>query len=105
MLGPTTPTDGYPLYKDASTQLLSEGRLSDARRVWVVYYTTPIEKNDERLPQQQSLIAAKHYIDTTVDFSKVSMRAALFGPQSDGHLAFWDMRATVEKTASHNGAA
>jgi hypothetical protein len=104
LLGPTAPTDGYPRDKDAPTQLLSEGRLSDGRRVWVVYCTRPIATdNNEPPPQQQTLIAAKHYVDTTVDLSNISMRAALFGEQSDGSLAFWDVSATVsarEKTAA-----
>jgi hypothetical protein len=94
LLGPTAPTNGYPRDKDASTQLLREGHLSDGRRVWVVYCTRPIETNkNEPPPQQQSLIAAKHYVDTSVDLSNISMRAALFGAQSDGSLAFWDMHA------------
>lgn len=93
LLGPAIPTDGYPRYSESLTHLLSEGRLSDGRRVWVVYYTTLLATNNERPPQQHLLIPAKHYVDSTVDFSKVSMRAALFGPQSDGHLAFWDVSA------------
>ena len=88
MLGPTAPTKGYPRDKDAPTHLLSEGRLSDGRRVWVVYSTRQIKIADESA--QPPITPAKNYVDTTVDFSKVSMRGAVFGPQSDGHLAFWD---------------
>ena len=95
LLGPTGPSLGHPRYKDASTHLLSEGHLSNGRRVWVVYYTTAIESNDTRAPQQQSIIPAKNYVDRSLNVSKGSMRAALFGPQSDGHLAFWDMRAEI----------
>jgi hypothetical protein len=94
LLGPTGPTDEYPREKDAPTHLLSEGRLSDGRRVWVVHCTKLIETNEnEPPPQQHSLSAAKHYVDPTVDFSNVSMRGAAFGPQDDGSLAFWDMSA------------
>jgi hypothetical protein len=93
LLGPIGPNDGYPCYNETPTRLLSEGRLSDGRRVWVVYYTRPIGTKDVPPLQQQSFVATNHYVDTTVDFSKASMRAALFGPQDDGYLAFWDVSA------------
>jgi hypothetical protein len=96
LLGPTAPTKGYPRESQRETHLLSEGRLSDGRRVWVVYCTKPIETNNERSPQQQLITPAKHYVDPTADFSKASaLRATAFGPQSDGSLAFLDMRAEI----------
>lgn len=93
LLGPATPTHGYPREAHAPTHLLSEGRLSDGRRVWVVYCTKSVETNSEPQPKQQSVIPAKHYVDPTVDFSNVSMRGALFGWQDDGSLTFWDVSA------------
>jgi hypothetical protein len=93
LLGPTGPTRDYPRCKDVTTHLLSEGRLSNGRWVWIVYYTTPIEIDSTRPPQQHSIVPTKHYVDWSADFSKARMRAALFGPQSDGHLAFWEKRA------------
>jgi hypothetical protein len=84
LLGPIGPTDGYPCYKDTPTHLLSEGRLSDGRRVWVVYWTTLVETNKNEPPQQHSLSAAKHYIDPTVDFpTKRSRRSVTVSQNSD----------------------
>jgi hypothetical protein len=97
LLGPAGPTVNYPRDKDIPTYLLSEGRLSDGRRVWVVYCTRQNETNNASPPQQQTVVPTKQYLDPSVDFSSVPMRAALFGTQPDGSLTFWDKRATVTK--------
>lgn len=100
LLGPPGPTSGYPCEKDVPTRLLSEGRLSDGRRVWVVYCTKLIEVGNNAPPTQpQRLTAVRHYVDPTVDFSKVSMRGALHGEQPDGSLAFWDVSAKYTPNA------
>jgi hypothetical protein len=91
LLGPSVPTDGYPHDRDAPTNLISEGRLSDGRRVWVVWCTRKIKTNNDGTQQQQTIIPEKNYMDTTVDFSSIPMRAAVFGPQGDGSLLFLDM--------------
>jgi hypothetical protein len=88
VLGPTRPTVGYPRETDSPTHLLSEGRLSDDRKVWVVYCTKPT--NNKEPPQQHTLSGGKFYLDQTADFSKLSMRVAVFGPQDDGSLVFLD---------------
>jgi hypothetical protein len=89
---PIAPATDYPRYNGASTHLISEGRLSNGYRVWVVYYTT--QTISERPSQQHSLVPDKFYIDPAADLSKGSqMRAAVYGVQANGHLAFWDMRA------------
>jgi hypothetical protein len=91
LIGPKGPTTGYPRDSQSETHLLSEGRLSDDRRVWVVYNICPMPKMDEGPPQ---VLSPKGYIDETVDLSAASnLRAALFGAQEDGSLLFVDMRA------------
>lgn len=92
LLGPATSTIDYPRYADATTHLLNEGRLSDGWRVWVVYYTTPMGPSE----QHHILSGGKFYGDVpTTDFSNVSLRAAVYGPQSDGSLVFRDMSIKV----------
>jgi hypothetical protein len=43
ILGPAMPTEGSPKMQDAETHLLTEGRLCDGRRVWVVYAYAPVK--------------------------------------------------------------
>jgi hypothetical protein len=95
LLGPAAQTVRHPRDKDLPTHLLSEGRLSDGRRVWVVYCTRPEMKND---PQPQHIKLDKAYVDPAVDFSKVLMRGALIGGQGDGSLTFWDVSAKYTAT-------
>jgi hypothetical protein len=50
---PTGPTRNYPRNEAVPTRLLSEGRLSDGRRVWVVYCTGLIKEIKNEPPLQQ----------------------------------------------------
>jgi hypothetical protein len=94
LLGSSTMAIDYPRYGDASTHLLNEGRLSNGERVWVVYYTTPL--NSDGGAQKHLGTPDKFYLDPTLDLAKVSsMRAAVYGVQDDGHLAFFDMSVKV----------
>jgi hypothetical protein len=102
VLGPKGPTEGYPRYNQTETHLLAEGRLSDGRRVWVVYCISPMPKIDEK-PQQ--ILSPKVYMEEAVDLSAASnLRAALFGAQEDGSLLFLDMRAEVAPTAANSAS-
>jgi hypothetical protein len=95
VLGPNTPIaidGGFPRDSSAPTSLLSEGVLSDGRRVWVVYCTRQFEIKDEPAAASTPIAPAKSYVDKDADFSKNSLRAVVYGPQEDGHLAFWDKR-------------
>jgi hypothetical protein len=47
ILGPKGPTSGYPRERDGQTNLLDEGRLSDDRRVWVVYVVRPNQPDNK----------------------------------------------------------
>lgn len=95
LLGPAAETVGYPREKDTPTHLLSEGRLSNGRRVWIVYCMKLIALEKNKPPQQHSLDTAKSYMDPTVDLSNTPMRGALIGrPEpDDGSLLFWDVSA------------
>src|SRR5262245_51903813 len=77
LLGPATAAT-YPRRHSISTHLLCEGRLADGKRVWVTYYTAAI---DIAGPSQQHVIVpAKHYVDQSVDLTKISsLRGATLG--------------------------
>jgi hypothetical protein len=81
-----------PVPTEQESVEVSDGCLSDGRKVWVVYYVRLIDANQPP-PQQHSWIPAKHSVDPTVDFSKALMRAALIGGQGDGSLVFWGVSA------------
>jgi hypothetical protein len=96
---PNAPVNEYPRFGgNTPTRLLSEGRLSNGYRVWVVYYTT--QMNREHSPQQHLITPDKFYTDPTIDLTKVSsLRAGVFGVE-DRHLVFWDMSAKYTARAS-----
>jgi len=74
ILGPTGPTQGYPHERDGETYLLSEGRLSDDRRVWVVYIARPIEHGEITSPTGRTPIESKSHIDPDADLSNARLR-------------------------------
>jgi hypothetical protein len=97
ILGPTGPTRDYPRERDGETYLLSEGRLSDDRRVWVVYIVRPYKQNEKTpSPTEPSTIALESsYFDPDADLNRAGLRGVAFGAQDDGTLLFLDLKATV----------
>ncbi len=93
ILGPTGPTQEYPRERDLETHLIGEGRLSDGRRVWIVYVVRRIEHTIA--PPGPPLIPSKSYGDPSALSKATSLRALAFGGQGDGSLAFWDFKATL----------
>jgi len=91
IVGPPSNKDYYPRDKDLPTHLLAEGRLSDGRRVWVVYVTKPLHEGDAggRVYQASD---GKGYAASLIP-EDASLRAAAVGPQADGSLGFWDLHA------------
>jgi hypothetical protein len=90
ILGPARPTSGFPRVQGAQTHLLSEGRLSDNRRVWVVYtYTAPGAVAWPGVTNQNPRkIVDEHALRT----SKDELRAFAISSVEDGSLGFWDLR-------------
>lgn len=100
ILGPKGPTLGYPRAQDGETCLLGEGRMSDDRRVWVVYTVKPIEKSVTTNSIESSPITPDNtFIDANADLSNARLRGIVYGAQSDGTLAFWDMKAAIKREA------
>jgi hypothetical protein len=95
ILGPTGPTSGYPREKDAETFLIGEGRMSDDRRVWIVYVVKPSEENDKVTSVEHGpIVPERSFIDPNADLSCAKLRAITFGAQPDGSLAFLDLKAS-----------
>jgi hypothetical protein len=86
LLGSAQSPSGYPTFSDAETMLLVAGSLADGRPVWVTYcYAEPPqfpapEKPGRGYGNRDELLAAKE------------PRAAMVGRNSDGSLAFLDVR-------------
>lgn len=76
------------------THLLDDGRLSDRRRVWVIYCVHQIREPGEQLPPSQIIKPEKNYFEPTADLSTGTLRAILFGAQPDGCLGFLDCKVT-----------
>jgi hypothetical protein len=96
ILGPKGPTTGFPREKDVDTRLLSEGRLSDDRRIWVVYVTKPIEPANEGMFREVRA-NVKAYVDPQADVERPDLRAIGAGKQSDGSLTLWDLKANWKR--------
>jgi hypothetical protein len=95
ILGPKGPTSGYPRDRDGETYLLDEGRLSDDRRVWVVYVVRPNKKNENASqPIRVEPQSPFSIVDPNADVPSAGLRAFTFGAQADGSLSFWDLKAT-----------
>jgi len=95
ILGPTGPTSGYLRERDGETYLVGEGRMSDDRRVWIVYFVRPNKKNEKVTSIQSGPIVPKSsFIDPNADLSCAKLRAITFGAQTDGSLAFLDLKGT-----------
>jgi hypothetical protein len=95
VLGPTGATSGYPRERDGETNLLSKGRLSDGRRVWVVYVVRDVQ-NDITTDDPNSFAS---FVDPDADLNSTGLRALLCGTQPDGSLAFLDLKATWRPSA------
>jgi hypothetical protein len=95
ILGPTGPTSGYPRERDGETYLLSEGRLSDDHRVWVVYFVRPNEKKEKITSIEPSPIVPEFsFIDPNADLASARLRAIGFDAHADGSLKLWDLKPT-----------
>jgi hypothetical protein len=55
IIGPAGPTKGYPREKNTPTHLLAEGRLSNDRRVWIVYLTMTLQDGAATATNRPSL--------------------------------------------------
>jgi hypothetical protein len=86
--------------RDGETYLLSEGRLSDDRRVWVVYIVKSYKQSEKTTsPTESSPITPESsYFDPDADLSGARLRAVAFGAQNDGSLLFLDMKATIRSS-------
>jgi len=96
LLGSQGPTKGYPRDSERATFLLKEGRLSDGRRVWIVYVirqSMPGEIAGSSEPVE--IVPKSSYVDPDADLNSGRMRAVAFGAQSDGSLTLLDFRATI----------
>jgi hypothetical protein len=89
IIGPVGDTKNYPREENTATHLLAGGRLSNGRRVWVVYLMMALDGPTASNPP---VIHGKGYasanLPATGDF-----RAAGAGIQPDGSLGFFDLRA------------
>jgi hypothetical protein len=94
ILGPKGPTQDHPRERNQRTYLLSEGRLSDDRRVWIVYIVRPKEEN-EKITSSIKPALKSSYLDPDTDLNGARLRAIAFGAQDDGSLAFFDLKATL----------
>jgi hypothetical protein len=101
ILGPAGPTSGYPRERDGGTSLLDEGRLSDGRRVWVVYVVRTVQKNDSITSAHPGPITPQSsFIDPNADLSAARLRAVGFETPADGSLILHDLRATFRASTS-----
>ena len=91
ILGPAGPTPDYPHDRDGETQLLSEDRLSDDRRVWIVYIVRPYKQNEKTTshPEPNPIALESSYFDPDADLNGARLRAIAFDAQPDGVLHFW----------------
>jgi hypothetical protein len=101
ILGPTGPTpQDYPRERSGETYLLSEGRLSDDRRVWIVYVKKEYEKSTFAVDPIRIVPESAH-VDPDADFKSArGLRGMTFGAQEDGSLLFLDMKATWIPTST-----
>jgi hypothetical protein len=99
ILGPTETTSGYPRERTGQTDLLSEGRLSDGRRVWVVYVIRNVQNDRISSLTTDDPNSFASYLDPDADLNRTGLRALLCGTQSDGSLAFLDLKATWRPSA------
>jgi hypothetical protein len=99
ILGPTGWTTGPPRERDRNTYLLSEGRLSDGRSVWVVYIVRPKEGN-ETISSRKELAFETSYCEPGADLKSARLRAITFGAGDDGTLVFLDLKATAQTGSS-----
>jgi hypothetical protein len=93
------PADvGYSAEASGKMHLLSEGQLSDGRKVWIVYSVQPLPTLEGE-PDNKTIPIAKSYVNKDVNLTAISgtLRAATFGVQEDGSLLFMDMRVDVER--------
>jgi hypothetical protein len=90
VLGPTVPTSRYPRMDNSETCLLAEGRLSDGRRVWIVYAYAPA--GTIAFPTSPNVAPAVHINREALAASQDGLRAFCVTSQQDGSLGFWDMR-------------
>jgi len=102
ILGPKGATRGHPRERDGETYLLSEGRLSDDRRIWIVHIVRPIKPKEViPAPIEPNRIGSRAHLDPNADLSSGGLRAIALGEQSDGSLAFWDLKASWRPTEGH----
>jgi hypothetical protein len=92
------PASLYPKEIGGETHLLDEGRLSDGRRVWIIYCVYPIREPREPLPPSTPITPEKSYLDPDARLSS-NARAILFGAQQDGSLGFIDCRVDAVNEA------
>jgi hypothetical protein len=92
ILGPTMPTTGYPRMQDAETHLLTQGRLCDGRRVWIIYAYTLVT-----LPTSPNQIQMNLPSDISPEALRAaaaqgSLRAFAIIKNEDGSLGLLDGR-------------
>ena len=93
IVGPPSDKDYYPRDKDVPTHLLAEGRLSDDRRVWVVYCTKQLQEGDAG-GRVHHASGGKGYVAASIP-KDVTLRGAGVGLQPDGSLGFFDLHAEL----------
>jgi hypothetical protein len=96
ILGPKGSTTGPPRERDRNTYLLSEGRMSDGRSVWVVFIVRPQEGNETRPSRIIKPAFETSYFEPGADLSSARLRAIAFGAQDEGSLLFLDLKATAQ---------
>jgi hypothetical protein len=96
LIGPKAETEGYPQASDARTHLLTEGRLCGGRRVWLTYcYVQSRTIGAQRGKYTGRAFGSMDEIYKQIDNVRVMAPAN----NSDGSLAFFDMRVERKRQA------
>jgi hypothetical protein len=93
IIGPAGPTKGYPREENTPTHLLAEGRLSNDRRVWIVYLTMTLQDGAATATNRPSLAGKR-----ALHHQRRSKTPAIFVLLVLAHsqmaaLGFFDVRA------------
>lgn len=85
IIGPRGPTTGHPREQGTPTHLLSQGRLIDNRRVWIVYTVKPIVG-------AWGVIVGKGHAAAGFENETRELRGVAYGVEPDGSLKFIEGR-------------
>jgi hypothetical protein len=96
VIGPKAETEGYPQASDAKTHLLAEGRLCDGRPVWLTYcYVQTRTIGAQRRQYTGRAFGSMDEVYKQIETVRVIAPAS----NSDGSLAFFDMRVERKRQA------